>query len=231
MNIVYIVSLGVSLAFSAPWQPNARPQAPPMAGATQERRNCLGCQGCLVYFFVVDLLALPGRPLLPPSLALRHPLTHTRRQSDFCDLPCRAPPLITGVDLRMQPRRPAGAPGQHGAPMRTPTPQGLPAPPGPTGAMEGRDTDQGRHGLPRARPPRRECQPPRPGTDRPHPGDTLPPGVVCSPAGPRYCPPPAGEILGAACGHEPGASVAAAGQESRSLRAASAGLRLVPRGL
>ena len=38
MNIVYIVSLGVSLGFSpAPWMPNARGQLLPEAGATQER--------------------------------------------------------------------------------------------------------------------------------------------------------------------------------------------------
>src|SRR5262249_20781632 len=30
--------------------PNAAPQPRPEAAATQERSNCLGCQGCLVYF-------------------------------------------------------------------------------------------------------------------------------------------------------------------------------------
>ena len=45
------------------------------------------------------------------------------------------------------------------------------------------------------------------------------------------CPPPAGQILGAARGHEPGAAVAAAGQTGRGPRASGAGLRLVHRGL
>src|ERR1700675_1461166 len=31
--------------------PNPAPQPRPEAGATQERSNCLGCQGGLVYFF------------------------------------------------------------------------------------------------------------------------------------------------------------------------------------
>ena len=29
-----------------------------------QRSNCLGCQGCLVYFLALDLLSLPGRPML-----------------------------------------------------------------------------------------------------------------------------------------------------------------------
>src|SRR4029453_15877018 len=37
---------------------NARPQPRLAAAATQERSNCLGCQGCLVYFLVLDPLAL-----------------------------------------------------------------------------------------------------------------------------------------------------------------------------
>ena len=37
--------------FLAPLAPNAGAHLLPEAGATQERSNCLGCQGGLVYFF------------------------------------------------------------------------------------------------------------------------------------------------------------------------------------
>src|SRR5262249_8311985 len=76
------------------WRPNARRQAPSMAAATQERSNCLGCQGCLVYFLVVDFLGLPGRPMLQHRIENRQQLMHTRRQSDFFAFPCSEQPLI-----------------------------------------------------------------------------------------------------------------------------------------
>src|SRR5438093_2448327 len=38
---------------SLSWRDNAGPQAPPIAAATQERSNCLGCQEGLVCFFSV----------------------------------------------------------------------------------------------------------------------------------------------------------------------------------
>src|SRR5215510_7494600 len=79
-----------------------RASARPMAGATWERSNCLGCQGCLVYFLVLDRLGLPGRPMLQHSIENRHQLMHTRRQSDFFDFPCSEQPLIQGFDLRMK---------------------------------------------------------------------------------------------------------------------------------
>jgi hypothetical protein len=68
----------------------------PIAAATQERSNCLGCQGCLVYFLVLDLLGLPGRPMLQHGIENRHQLMHTRRQSDFFDFPRSEQPLIKG---------------------------------------------------------------------------------------------------------------------------------------
>src|SRR5262245_4687670 len=40
--------------------PNATLQAPPEAGATQERSNCLDCQGGLCLLRVRPLLHLPG---------------------------------------------------------------------------------------------------------------------------------------------------------------------------
>ena len=57
------------------------------------------------------------------------------------------------------------------------------------------------------------------------------PGRSLLPAGPGHCPPPAGQILGAARRHEPESPVAAAGQARRGSRTAGADLRLVHRGL
>ena len=58
-----------------------------------------------------------------------------------------------------------------------------------------------------------------------HPGYS--PGRSLFPAGADYCSPPAGQILGAAGGHEPRPALAATGQGRRSLPGASGGLRLV----
>ena len=49
-----------------------------MAGARHERSNCLGCQGCLVYFLVLNLLRLPGRPVLQHGIEHRQQCMHTR---------------------------------------------------------------------------------------------------------------------------------------------------------
>jgi hypothetical protein len=50
MNRVYIVFLGVSLGFSALWQPNAGPQLRPKAGATLERTlEGVGCRPMIMY--------------------------------------------------------------------------------------------------------------------------------------------------------------------------------------
>ena len=49
--------------------------------------------------------------------------------------------------------------------------------------------------------------------------------------GHRGCPPPAGQVVGAAGCDQPGASVAEAGQDRRGARAAGADLRLVHRGV
>src|SRR5215831_673481 len=79
--------------------PNAGPSAPPIAAATQERSNCRGCQGGLVYFLVLDLLGLPGLPMLQHGIEHRQQLMHTRRQSDFFEFPRSEQPLIKGVEL------------------------------------------------------------------------------------------------------------------------------------
>src|SRR5262245_39571373 len=52
-----------------------------------ERSNCLGCQGCLVYFLVLNLLRLPGRPMLQHGLEHRQPWMPTRGARDFFDVP------------------------------------------------------------------------------------------------------------------------------------------------
>ena len=57
------------------------------------------------------------------------------------------------------------------------------------------------------------------------------PGRSLLPAGPGHCPPPAGQVLGAAGRHEPEPAVAAAGQARRGPRPAGADLWLVHRGL
>ena len=115
-----------------------------MAAATEERSNCLGGQGCLGYFVVLDLLDVPGRPRLQPRSTHRQPRRLTRRQSDVFAAPCSAQPLRQDFALGMQPCRHARAPGHLGAPRRAPAPEGAPAPQGPPGAMERRH-GAGRH--------------------------------------------------------------------------------------
>jgi len=112
----------------------------------------------------------------------------TRRQSDFFAFPCSEQPVITGCDLRMKPCRHERAHGQHGAPLRAPTPPGAPAPQRPTVAMEGRHTHQGRDWLPRECPQLGQFQQERPSTHRPHAGDTLQEIIVFAPqrAGPEH---------------------------------------------
>src|SRR2546426_2735223 len=56
---------------SLSWRDNARRQAPLAAAARNERSNCLGCQGCLVYFLVLNLLGFPGRPMLQHGIENR----------------------------------------------------------------------------------------------------------------------------------------------------------------
>jgi len=55
---------------------------------SRQRSNCLGCQGCLVYFLVLNLLCLPGRPMLQHGIEHRQQFMHTRGESDFFDFPC-----------------------------------------------------------------------------------------------------------------------------------------------
>src|SRR5262249_54599662 len=71
----------------------------------QKRSNCLGCQGCLVYFLVLNLLGLPGRPMLQHGIKNRQQLMHTRRQRDFFEFPRSEQPLIKGFDRRIKPCR------------------------------------------------------------------------------------------------------------------------------
>src|SRR5262247_4760297 len=112
---------------------NAGTQAPPIAAATEERSNCLGCQGCLVSFLVLDLLGLPGRPMLQHSIEHRQQLTHTRRQSDFFAFPCRKQPLIKSFDLRIKACRHECTHVQHSAPRRATAPNHPPTAESPTG--------------------------------------------------------------------------------------------------
>jgi len=152
---------------------NAGAHLLPEAGARHERSNCLGCQGCLVYFLVLHLLGLPGRPLLQQGIAHRHQLMPTRRQRHFFAFSRSEQSVIQGVDLRMTPCRHERPHGPHRAHRRATAPHGAPAPEGPTGAIAGRYANHRRDVLPRARPQRGAFQPQRPGTHRPHARDTL----------------------------------------------------------
>src|SRR5262249_54209539 len=103
--------------------------------ATQERSNCLGCQGSLVYFLVLDFLGWPGCPMLQHGIENRQHLMHARRQSDFFEFPCSEQPLIKDFDLWIKPGRHERAHVQHGAHMRATAPDGAPASQGPTVAI------------------------------------------------------------------------------------------------
>ena len=112
--------------------------------------------------------------MLQHSIENRSQLMPTRRQSDFFACPHREQPLIKGVDLRLKTGRHARAPIQPGAHRRATSPHGAPAAQGPTVAIEGRHTNQGRDVLPCERPQCGECQQQRPGTHRPNAEDTVP---------------------------------------------------------
>ena len=89
--------------------------------------------------------------------------------------------MIKGFDLRIKTGRHERAHVQHGAHMRTTSPNNASAPQGPTVAMEGCHADQGRDLLPRERPQLGEFQQQRPGTHRPNTRDTLQQVVVFAP--------------------------------------------------
>ena len=114
-------------------------------------------------------------------------LPHTGRQRDFFDLSRGEQPLVKSFDPRVVTRGHEGAHGQDGAHVRAATPNGAPTPQGPTVAMEGCYTHQGRARLPRERPQCGEFQPQRPRTHGPNTWGTLPQIVVFPPhrAGPR----------------------------------------------
>src|SRR5215831_11999533 len=147
----------------------------------KERSNCLGCQGGLVYFLVLDLLGLPGLPMLQHGIEHRQQLMHTRRQSDFFAFPCSEKPLIKGFDLRVETCRHERAHVQYGAHMRAAAPNGAPAPQSSTIAVERRHADQGRTLLPRERPQLGEFQQESPGTHWPNAWNTLQQVIVFSP--------------------------------------------------
>ena len=112
-----------------------------MAAATQERSNCLGCQGGLVYFLVLDLLGLPGLLMLPHGIEHRQPLMHTRRQSDFLDVPRREQPLLKGFDPCVEARGHAWPHVEHGTHVRAASPDGTPTAQGSAGAIAWGHTD------------------------------------------------------------------------------------------
>ena len=116
-------------------------------------------------------------------------LPHTGRQRDFFDLSRGEQPLVKSFDPRVVTRGPEGAHGQDDAHVRAATPNGAPTPQGPTVAMEGCYTHQGRARLPRERPQCGEFQPQRPRTHGPNTWGTLPQIVVFPPprAGPQQC--------------------------------------------
>ena len=76
--------------------------------------------------------------MLQHRIENRHQLMHTRRQSDFFEFPCSEQPLIKDFDLWIKPCRHERAHVQHGAHMRATSPDGAPAPQGPTVAIERR---------------------------------------------------------------------------------------------
>ena len=118
-------------------RPNARFQPLPKAEARHERSNCLDCQGGLVYFLVLHLLGLPGRPMLQHGIEHGQKLMHTRGQGDFFDFPRREEPLVKDFDLRVVARGHERAHGQHGAPMRAPSPDRAPTAESPTVTIAG----------------------------------------------------------------------------------------------
>src|SRR5712691_5958320 len=84
--------------------PNAGRQARLEAGATQERSNCLGCQGGLVYFLALHLLRLPRRPMLQHGVKKSQQRMHARRQGDFFAFPRREEPFVKDFALRVEAR-------------------------------------------------------------------------------------------------------------------------------
>ncbi len=124
-----------------------------MAAATQERSNCLGCQGGLVYSFVLHLLGVPRRPRREHGVEYGQKLVPTGRQGDFCDLPRREKPLVKDCDAWDVARGHERAHGEHGAHVCAASPHGAPTPQGPTGAMEGRPPSARTYGPSRPRLP------------------------------------------------------------------------------
>jgi hypothetical protein len=169
------------------WLPNATRQALEIARAKNERSNCLGCQGALYNFLALDLLRLPGRPMLQHGVEDGQKLTHTGRQGDFFDLSRGQEPFVKGFAPRVVTRGDQCAHVQHGAHVRAASPDRPPPTPSPTVAMERRHAHQRRDLLAREGPQLGECQHQRPGTHGPNPWSALQQVVVFPPqrAGPE----------------------------------------------
>ena len=139
-----------------------------MSGAT-----VLIVKGALYIFLALNLLRLPGRPMLQHGVENRQELVHARREGDFLDFTSGQQTLVEGPNHWVETCRHERAHVQHGAHMRAASPNGAPTPHGPTVAIEGRHTDQGRDLLPRERPQLGEFQHQRPGTHGPNARGTL----------------------------------------------------------
>jgi len=135
----------------------------------------------LYIFLALHLLGLPRRPMLQHGVEYGETFMHTGRQGHFFDLPRGKKPLTNGFDPWVVARGHETAHVQHGTPMRAASPNGTPAPQGPTVTIAGRHTDQGRDPLPRRRPQLGEFQHQRPGTHGSHARGTLQEIVVFSP--------------------------------------------------
>src|SRR6266571_2090268 len=158
---------------SLSWRENAAPQPRPEAAATQERSNCLGCQGALYVFLALDRLGLPGRPMLQHSIEDGQKRMHTGRQGDFFHLSRSQEPFVKGFDPRVVARGDTGAHVQHRAHGRAASPERPPPAAGPTVAIERRYAHQGGDLLAIEGPSLGEFQQQRPGTHGPNPRGAL----------------------------------------------------------
>src|SRR5437764_11776458 len=130
-------------------------------------------KGAWYIFLALDLLRLPGRPMLQHGVEYGQKLMHTRRQGHFFDLPRREEPFAKGFDPRVVTRGHEGAHVEHGAHVRAASPDYAPTPDGPTVAIDGCHANQRRNLLARARPQRGECQQQRASTHGPNARGTL----------------------------------------------------------
>ena len=145
-------------------------------------------KGAFVYFFALDLLGLPGRPMPQHGVAYGQKLVPTGRQGHFLALPRGEQPLVKGFDPWVAARGDEGSHRHDGAHMRTASPPGAPAPQGATGTMERGHTDQRRDLLAIAGAQRWECQQQGAGTHGANARGTLQAIVVFPPqrAAPQY---------------------------------------------